>query len=144
MSAAEASEASARTPGGRPLARTVPVLLLLLGIMFMHGTCVTGGIASSARAESPAIAVSAADELTTAGHSQDHHHHSDHASCCGAAVEAGCVALLAAAFLLFSGLSRWGASTWLGVSRHLRWAVPRLRASPHGGLARSALCVMRV
>jgi hypothetical protein len=141
MSADETSDTFARRPGVRPFVRTIPVLLLLLG-MFMHGACATAGITSSGPAESPQITASAIAELAPAGHSQDHRHHSDHASCDNA-VEAGRIAL-AASFLLFIGLSRCGPGTWLGVCRNLGWTVSRLRASPPGGVPRSALCVMRV
>ncbi|MBC6460160.1 hypothetical protein [Actinomadura sp. HBU206391] len=144
MSAEETSEAFARTPGARPLARTVPVLLLLLGLVFMHGACVTAGIAAGDGGTHPPITASAVAELTSAGHSPDHPHHSDHASCCSDAVEAGCIALLAATFLLLAGLSRNGAGVLLSARRSLRSGVPLLRASPQAGLPRSVLCVMRV
>lgn len=156
MFAGKTSEAVERVLGVRPFVRTVPVLLLLFGLVFVHGACVMAGISSSGAAGSAAAASTAAEvtaegrshtrhhsDHLRAGHSQDHHH-SDHVPCCGHAVEAGCVALLAASFLLLFGFSRCGLGTWLGVCRHLRWTLPDLRASPQGGLPRFALCVMLV
>lgn len=142
MPPAETPEAAYRSRAMRPFTRGLLVALVLLGLVLMHGACMSVGIAASGGAESRRIGAPVT-EVASPAPSQDHDH-SGHGACCGHAVEAGCAALLAVSLLLLLGLTRCGAGVRLDISRHPQWAMPAVRAGPHDGLQRFALCVMRV
>jgi hypothetical protein len=124
-------------------ARTFPMLLLLLGLIFMHGACAAAAIASDA--DGTQIPASKVTEPAVPGPHHDGHN-SDHAPCCHLAAGDECVALSVASFLLLLMVSfgGWPIRFGISVSRGLRWARPGLRAGPPGGMPRLALCVIRI
>jgi hypothetical protein len=129
----------------RAFTHTFPVLMLLLGLAFMHGACAgtAAGIAPDGGAESTWSAAPKVAERAEAGPYHGHHD-PDHAPCCHLAAGDDCVAVLVVSFLLLLVLGLGGPAIRFDVSRGLLWATPGLRAGPPGGMPRLALCVIRI
>lgn len=139
MSAEKATERSGEPSGTRFLSRPMFALVILLGLTFMHGACAALHMESSVRAANTSATAS-----QIIGPAEDSDHHSDQVPCCDEVLEASCVALLVASFLLVLALSPLGLAAGFGVARTPRRVCTAPFRGPPRGLPRLALCVVRI
>ncbi|MGH3391481.1 MAG: hypothetical protein ACRDOO_21645 [Actinomadura sp.] len=133
----------ARARPARPFVRAFSVLLLLLGLVFMHGAC-AGAVAHNASGGHGDVAAAVALVVADSPHDG---HRPGHDPCCDLAAGHDCLALLVASLLLLLTLGLAGSAIRSGICdvyRGLRQARRGLRAGPSGGMPRLALCVIRI
>jgi hypothetical protein len=149
MSASVASKNARTGWRKRSYIRIIPVLLVLLGLAFMHGACMTHDDAAQAATGSQTHAVTGTH--TDAAHHGAGHHQHDHEpgpeSCCDQALdELHCAALLTIASLLtlaaLGGITRGG--ILISAAQRVPGILYRGREPPPRASPRLALCVLRI